>query len=160
MDAVGRDDHPTGRKSHADFSLGGGMPAVSGELYISGVPTPPGFANDPGVVPSRPVEGLSPNGGSVHERSATSSAVAAGRDMRVLLQNRERDGAADAARVRQNIWRGKTGDLKRRRGRRDGVEERQRDSLPYAGVNRIRFQGSALRRPSTRVMRGRRSHHP
>src|SRR5262245_22792714 len=60
---------PEGRKSHAVLSLGGGIPGVSGDEYAYGVPTLPGFVNEPGVVTCRSVEGFSPRGGSAYERS-------------------------------------------------------------------------------------------
>jgi hypothetical protein len=46
-----------------------GMPGVSGELNVQGVPTPPGRANDPGVVPSHVLDGLFPMGGSEYDRA-------------------------------------------------------------------------------------------
>ena len=45
-------------------SLGAGMPGVSGEEKLSGPPMAAGLANEPGLVPWRCVEGLSPSGGS------------------------------------------------------------------------------------------------
>ena len=48
------------------MSLTGGMPGVSGELNVNGVPTRPRRANEPGLVPSRSVDGLSPSGGNVN----------------------------------------------------------------------------------------------
>ncbi len=46
-----------------------GMPGVSGELNMYGVPTRPAAAKEPGLVPWRSLDGLSPSGGSVYERS-------------------------------------------------------------------------------------------
>jgi len=37
-------------KSHAVFSLGGGIPGVSGLLYVRGPPMSGAFAKEPGVV--------------------------------------------------------------------------------------------------------------
>ena len=51
-------------KSHAVLSDGGGMPGVSGELNVHAVPTRPRWANEPGEVPCRSVEGLSPIDGN------------------------------------------------------------------------------------------------
>jgi hypothetical protein len=42
---------------------------VSGELNVYGVPTRPRLAKEPGDVPCRSVEGLSPTGGNENERS-------------------------------------------------------------------------------------------
>src|SRR5271155_1347509 len=56
-------------KSMAVRSETPGMPGVSGELNAYGVPIAPRLAKEPGVVPSSSVEGLSPTGGSTHERS-------------------------------------------------------------------------------------------
>src|SRR5690349_8020194 len=71
-------------KSHAVFSLGCGMPGVSGELNVHGVPTRPRLANEPGVVPAAVLDGLSPSGGRTHSWDAsvveiTSSAAFVGR---------------------------------------------------------------------------------
>ena len=54
----------SGMKSHAVLSDGGGMPGVSGELNVHAVPTRPRWANEPGEVPCRSVEGLSPIDGN------------------------------------------------------------------------------------------------
>ena len=43
---------PWGRKSHAVFVLGAGMPGVSGEVNASGPPMSGASANEPGVVAS------------------------------------------------------------------------------------------------------------
>ena len=51
-------DQPSGRKSHAVFMLGAGMPGVSGELNASGPPTSARRAKLPGVVPCASVDGL------------------------------------------------------------------------------------------------------
>ena len=48
----------------------GGIPGVSGELKVLGEPMPFFWAKEPGVVPCRSVDGLSPRGGRVKERSA------------------------------------------------------------------------------------------
>src|SRR5271156_5454778 len=48
---------------------GWGMPAVSGELNVQGVPTRPREAKLPGVVPCPPNEGSPPTGGSFQARS-------------------------------------------------------------------------------------------
>src|SRR5438105_4010618 len=63
------DSHSSGRKSQAVLSLMGGIPGVSGELKVRGEPTALLFAKEPGVVPWFSVEGLSPRGGRVKERS-------------------------------------------------------------------------------------------
>jgi hypothetical protein len=51
-------------KSHAVFSDGAGMPAVSGELKVHGVPTRGGSAKLPGFVPCTDDDGFCPSGGS------------------------------------------------------------------------------------------------
>src|SRR5688572_29448078 len=56
-------------KSHAVLSDGAGIPGVSGLEYAHAVPTRPLLANDPGVVPSARLAGLSPTGGSAYELS-------------------------------------------------------------------------------------------
>src|SRR6266480_395816 len=60
----------SGMKSHAVLSDGAGMPGVSGELNVQGVPTRPRCANAPGDVPCRSVDGLSPSGGSSYDGAA------------------------------------------------------------------------------------------
>src|SRR5438552_13132449 len=55
-----------GMKSHAVLSLGSGIPGVSGEENVHGVPTRPRNANDPGVVPQLVDDELPPSGGSVY----------------------------------------------------------------------------------------------
>ncbi|GJM20754.1 MAG: hypothetical protein DHS20C15_06690 [Planctomycetota bacterium] len=50
-------------KSHAVLSLGCGMPGVSGELKVHGVPTRGPFAKLPGEVPSAREDGLLPSWG-------------------------------------------------------------------------------------------------
>src|SRR3954462_14474698 len=66
---------PSGRKSQALYDEGPGMPGVSGDAKAYADPTPPLRANDPGVVPWRSVEGLSPSGGSFHGRSVDDAAA-------------------------------------------------------------------------------------
>jgi hypothetical protein len=60
--------HPSGRKSHAVFSDGCGIPGVSGEEYVQRPDTPGaihgGTAKLPGVVPWDVDEGLVPTSGS------------------------------------------------------------------------------------------------
>src|SRR3954467_10502779 len=57
---------PTGRKSHAVLSLGWGMPGVSGDENVSAPPRFGALANEPGLVPSRRVEGFAaPRSGRV-----------------------------------------------------------------------------------------------
>jgi hypothetical protein len=51
-------DQPDGRKSHAVFALGSGMPGVSGDANAYGPPMSARFANEPGVVPCAAVDGL------------------------------------------------------------------------------------------------------
>ena len=55
---------PRGRKSHAVFSDGAGIPGVSGELNVSAPPSCGAFAKLPGVVPWAFVDGLFPNAGN------------------------------------------------------------------------------------------------
>ena len=59
--------HPSGRKSHAVLSDGGGMPGVSGEAKVRAPSGPEEMvgrrAKLPGVVPWAPEEGLNPSGG-------------------------------------------------------------------------------------------------
>jgi hypothetical protein len=54
----------SGRKSQAVLSDGAGMPGVSGDENVHGVPTRPRLAKEPGVVPAVVEDGLSPSGGS------------------------------------------------------------------------------------------------
>ncbi len=56
-------------KSQAVLSDGAGMPGVSGDENVQGVPTLPRCAKEPGVVPCFCVDGLSPSSGSVYEGS-------------------------------------------------------------------------------------------
>jgi hypothetical protein len=49
---------PSGKKSHAVFSLGCGMPGVSGDANMRGPPTSGFSANEPGVVTPRVLPGL------------------------------------------------------------------------------------------------------
>ena len=51
-------DQPAGRKSHAVFALGSGMPGVSGDANAYGPPMSARFANEPGVVPCAVDDGL------------------------------------------------------------------------------------------------------
>ena len=47
-----------GKKSQAVLSLGAGMPGVSGDEKLSGPPMSGGLAKEPGLVPSRKLDGL------------------------------------------------------------------------------------------------------
>src|SRR6187402_3264550 len=59
-------NQPSGKKSHAVLVLGCGMPGVSGEENDSAPPRFGAFANDPGFVPSRKLEGFAaPRSGRV-----------------------------------------------------------------------------------------------
>src|SRR5687767_5261714 len=102
-------------KSQAVFSLGGGMPGVSGEEKVKGRPTAPGLAKLPGVVPCWSVDGLSPRRGRVQDEDGESV-----RGMATLL------GSVCLARARRGG---------------DGWDELFNVRIPYAGTSRIRFQG-------------------
>src|SRR6188768_4351415 len=57
---------PGGKKSHAVLSLGWGMPGVSGDENVSAPPRFGALAKEPGLVPSRWLEGFAaPRSGKV-----------------------------------------------------------------------------------------------